>query len=116
MGRKYARVSISYKKRTVSSILAFIDTGADLSIIGRSLAKRLGIKKPLYERAWTASDGDKRYSPIVEVSIKAQDDRNYIDLDEVIIDDAPLDEDSKEEVILGLDYLQKAKKTLCFDD
>ena len=116
MGRKYTRVSISYKNREITNVLAFIDTGADLSIIGRSLAKRLKIKNPIYERAWMASDGDKRYSPIVEVAIRAEDDKRYIELDEVIIDDAPLDEETEEEVILGLDYLQKGKKTLVFDD
>ncbi len=100
----------------MDNILAFIDTGADLSIIGTSIVKNLEIEEIIYERAWIASDGDRRLSPIVEVGIRAEDDDDFIELDEVIMDDAPLDDESDEEVILGLDYLQKGKKTLVFDD
>lgn len=116
MGRKYTRVEISHGKRKVSDVLAFIDSGADLSIMGTNLMEKLGIENIIYERSWIASDGDKLYSPIVEVGIKAYDDRSPVELDEVIVDDLPIDEESGEEIILGLDYLQKGKKTLVFDD
>ena len=116
LGRKYTRVSVCYKNKTVDNILAFIDTGADLSIIGTSIVKDLEIEEIIYERTWIASDGDRRLSPIVEVGIRAEDDDEFIELDEVIMDDAPLDDENDEEVILGLDYLQRGKKTLVFDD
>ena len=116
MGRKYTRVNLGHGVKQINNVLAFIDSGADLTIISTSLAKRLGIEDPIYERSWVASDGDVRYSPIVEVRIEAEDDPEPIELDEVIMDDLPMDEETGEQVILGLDYLQKGKKTLVFDD
>jgi len=116
LGRKYSIVTVSHKEKKIRNITAFIDSGADLSIIGSSIAKRMQITDFLYERSWIASDGDRRYSPIVEIGVKAKDDRNIIHLDEVIVDDAPLDDETDEEIILGLDYLQKARKILDFAD
>lgn len=53
---------------------------------------------------------------IIEINIQAEDDKKEIFLDETLIDDGPLDEENNEEVIIELDYLQKAKKILKFDD
>ena len=116
MGRKYARISLRSGSKKRGNILAFIDTGADLTIISTKMAKKLKIESSNIERKWTASDGDERQSPIIELDIKSNDDDEYIHLDEVLIEDTPIDKDSGEEVILGLDYLQKTKKVLRFDD
>lgn len=91
MGRKYTRVNLGHGVKQINNVLAFIDSGADLTIISTSLARRLGIEDPIYERSWVASDGDVRYSPIVEVRIEAEDDPEPIELDEVIMDDLPMD-------------------------
>jgi hypothetical protein len=56
------------------------------------------------------------YSPIAQVEILEDGGRGRISLDEVLVDDRPLDRESNEDVLLGLDYLQKAKKVLHFDD
>jgi hypothetical protein len=116
MGRLYTTVKVSFKNRSVDNVKAFIDTGSDLTIISTKIAKKLGIKKTNIELKWRASDGDERLSPLTEVKLKAQEDRRLVFLDGVLIDDAPLDKDTQEEVIIGLDYLQKTKKVLRFDD
>ena len=116
MGRKYTRVKVFFNDNCVENLNAFIDSGSDLTIIETKVAKKLKIKMPFIERQWTASDGDERQSPIVEINIQAEDDKKGIFLDEVLIDDGPLDKENNEDVIIGLDYLQKAKKILRFDD
>ena len=116
MGRKYAKVEISTAGRRQKGLIGLIDTGADLTIISTNAAKRLRLKSLAAEMEWSASDGDKRSSPIVELTIKAEDDDKSIKLDVVLIDDLPMDEETGEQVILGLDYLQRAKKVLSFDD
>jgi hypothetical protein len=116
MGRLYTTVKVSFKNKSVNNIKAFIDTGSDLTIISNKIAKKLGIKKTNIELKWRASDGDERLSPLTEIKLKAQEDKRLVFLDGVLIDDAPLDNDSQEEVIIGLDYLQKTKKVLRFDD
>lgn len=116
MGRKYARVEISAAGRRLKDLVGLIDTGSDLTIISTNAAKRLRLKSTAVEMEWSASDGDKRSSPIVELTIKTEDDEKSIKLDVVLIDDAPMDEETGEQVILGLDYLQRVKKVLSFDD
>jgi hypothetical protein len=116
MGRLYTTVKVSFKNKSVNNIKAFIDTGSDLTIISTKIAKKLGIKKTNIELKWRASDGDERLSPLTEIKLKAQEDKRMVFLDGVLIDDAPLDKDSQEEVIIGLDYLQKTKRVLRFDD
>ena len=116
MGRLYTTVKLCFNKKSVDNVEAFIDTGSDITIISPKIAKKLGIKKTNIELKWRASDGDERLSPLTEIKIKAQEDKRLVFLDGVLIDDAPLDKDSQEEVIIGLDYLQKTKKTLRFDD
>ena len=105
MGRKYTIVKIFFNENSVENLNAFIDSGSDLTIIGTKVAKKLKIKMPIIERQWTASDGDERRSPIIEINIQAEDDKKDIFLDEVLIDDGPLDQENNEEVIIGLDYL-----------
>ena len=56
------------------------------------------------------------YSPITQVEIIEDGGGERVSLDEVLVDDRPLDKESNEDVLLGLDYLQKAKKVLYFDD
>jgi len=116
MGRKYAKLSLRSDNKKMENVLAFIDTGADLTIISTKVAKKLKIKSSNIERKWTASDGDEKQSPITELDLKSDDDEESVHLDEVLIDDMPIDKDSGEEVILGLDYSQKTKKVLRFDD
>jgi len=116
MGRLYTTVKVSFKNRSVNNIKAFIDTGSDLTIISTKIAKKLGIKKTNIELKWRASDGDERLSPLTEIKLKAQEDKRLVFLDGVLIDDAPLDKDTQEEVLIGLDYLQKTKRVLRFDD
>jgi len=116
LSRKYTKVTISFRGKSISDIIAFIDTGSDLSIISRNIAKDLRIKLLNIERIWTASDGKQMQSPITEIDIRAEDDAKSISLDEVLIDDHPIDKESGEQAILGLDYLQKGKKTLKFED
>ena len=99
-----------------SGIKAFIDTGADLTIVSARLAKRLHVKKAGVEIAWMASNGSRETSPIGRVRIRAEDDESPILREDVLIDDAPMDPETGEQVILGLDYLQKGKKVLDFDD
>ena len=53
---------------------------------------------------------------LLKLTFKQKMIKKEIFLDEVLIDDGPLDEENNEEVIIGLDYLQKAKKMLRFDD
>ena len=116
MGRKYVKVEVSAAGRHLAGLIGLIDTGSDLTVIGSNVAKKLKLRPTLVEMEWSASDGDKRYSPIVELQVKAQDDKAAVQLDIVLVDDAPLDNESGEEVILGLDYLQRTKKILSFDD
>ena len=116
MGRKYTRLALRSGNKNLKNVLAFIDTGADLTIISTKVAKKLKIKSSNIERKWTASDGDEKQSPITELDLMSDDDEGIIHLDEVLIEDLPIDKDSGEEVILGLDYLQKTKKVLRFDD
>jgi predicted aspartyl protease len=116
MGRKYVNVKIFFENRSIEDLNAFIDTGSDLTIISTEIARRLRIKIQNIERKWTASDGDERQSPITEIKIQEKDKKEAIFLDEVLIDDAPLDPENNEDVIIGLDYLQKAKIILSFDD
>jgi predicted aspartyl protease len=116
MGRKYARLVLRSGNNNLKNVLAFIDTGADLTIISTKVAKKLKIKTSNTERRWTASDGDEKQSPITELELRSDDDETSVHLDEVLIEDSPIDKDSGEEVILGLDYLQKTKKVLRFDD
>ena len=116
MGRKYAHLMIRSGKKNLENVIAFIDTGADLTIISSKIAKKLRIKSHNIERKWTASDGDEKHSPITELEVASEDDEAPVRLDEVLIEDSPLDKDSGEEVILGLDYLQKTRKVLRFND
>ena len=116
MGRKYIKVKIFFEKKSIEGLNAFIDTGSDLSIISTKIAKKLDIKIPNIERKWTASDGDERQSPIIELKIQAEGNKDPIFLDEVLIDDASLDPENNEDVIIGLDYLQKVKMILSFND
>jgi hypothetical protein len=116
IGRKYARISFRSGSKKLENVLAFIDTGADLTIISTKIAKKLKIKSSNIERKWTASDGDEKQSPITELELRSNDDEASVHLDEVLIEDSPIDKDSGEEVILGLDYLQKTRKVLRFDD
>ena len=116
MGRLYTTVKVCFKNRSVDNVNAFIDTGSDLTIISTKIAKKLGIKKTNIELKWRASDGDERLSPLTEIKLKAQEDKRLVFLDGVLIDDAPLDKDTQEEVLIGLDYLQKTKRVLRFDD
>ena len=115
MGRKYTWVRICFNNKCIEKLNAFIDSGSDLTIISTEVATKLKIKMPNIERKWTASDGDERQSPITEIKIQAEEDKKLIFLDEVLIDDAPLDKENHEDIILGLDYLQKTKKILRFD-
>jgi predicted aspartyl protease len=116
MGRKYVLVTLSSGRKSLKDVKAFIDTGADVTILSTNVAKKLGIKDPGIRINWTASDGNSKRSPVVQVKMKTDEERDFISLEYVILDDAPMDVENKEEVIMGLDYLQKAKKTLCFDD
>ena len=85
-------------------------------MIGTRISEKLGIVLEMTEREWAASDGDELYSPITQVEIIEDGGHARISLDEVLVDDRPLDTESNEDVLLGLDYLQKAKKVLYFDD
>jgi predicted aspartyl protease len=116
MGRLYTTVNACSKSKCIDNLKAFIDTGSDLTIISTKLAKKLGITSLNIERKWTASDGDERHSPLTEIELKTHDEKSMVFLDEVLIDDSPLDKESKEDIIIGLDYLQKTKKILKFDD
>jgi len=116
MGRKYALVSIVFRGKQVDGVKAFIDTGADFTVISTRIAKKLGIKDLGISLTWRASDGDDRKSPLVEIHMKMEGDNEFFLLEDVLVDDSPLDPENKEQVILGLDYLQKSKKTLVFDD
>jgi len=116
LGRKYVKVEVSAAGRHLAGLTGLIDTGSDLTVIGSKVAKKLRLRPTMVEMEWSASDGDKRYSPIVELDVKAQDDKEQVRLEVVLVDDAPLDEESGEQVILGLDYLQRTKKVLSFDD
>lgn len=116
MGRQYMNVKICSNDKCTEWVKAFIDSGADLTVISTNISKRLGIVLEDIEREWAASDGDKIYSPITKVEIVEDGENKGTLLDEVLVDDRPLDKENHEEVILGLDYLQKVKKILHFDD
>lgn len=116
MGRKYVLVTLSSGRRSLKDVKAFIDTGADVTILSTKVAKKLGIKDPGIRINWTASDGNEKRSPVVQVKMKTDEEKEFISLDYVILDDAPMDVENKEEVIMGLDFLQKAKKVLDFND
>ena len=87
-----------------------------MTVIGTRISEKLGIVLEMTEREWAASDGDELYSPIAQVEIIEDGGSERVSLDEVLVDDRPLDRESNEDVILGPDYLQKAKKVLYFDD
>ena len=89
-----------------------MDTGADLTVISTSISEKLGIVLEKTEREWAASEGDELYSPITQVEIIEDGGGERVSLDEVLVDDRPLDKESNEYVLLGLDYLQKAKKVV----
>ncbi len=93
-------MKVFFNDNCVENLNAFIDSGSDLTIIGTKVAKKLKIKMPIIERQWTASNGDERQSPIIEINIQAEDDEKEIFLDEVLIDDGPLDEENNQEVAL----------------
>ena len=116
MGRQYVDVKVCSDDRCSEWVIAFIDTGADLTVISTSISEKLGIVLEKTEREWAASDGDELYSPITQVEIIEDGGGERVSLDEVLVDDRPLDKESNEDVLLGLDYLQKAKKVLYFDD
>ncbi len=50
MGRKYARIALRSGNKNLENVLAVIDTGADLTIIGTKMAKKLKIKSSNIER------------------------------------------------------------------
>ena len=116
MGRQYVDVKVSSDDRCSEWVRAFIDTGADLTVISTEISEKLGIVLENIEREWAASDGDELYSPIAQVEIIEDGGSERVLLDEVLVDDRPLDKENNEDVLLGLDYLQKAKKVLYFDD
>ncbi len=116
MGRKYVFVCLAYEDQVIENVKAFVDTGSDLTIITLELARELGVQDTGIERAWTASDGNCVYSPIAEIDLGLMEDCAFLKLDEVLIEDAPMDPDSGERVIIGLDFLQAKKMVLDFGD
>ena len=67
-------------------------------MIGTRISEKLGIVLEMTEREWAASDGDELYSPITQVEIIEDGGRGRISLDEVLVDDRPLDKESNEDV------------------
>ena len=101
MGRKYCKVRVRSTDKSLAGLIAFIDSGSDLSIISHKIAKKLGIRLQNIEMKWTASDGDVRHSPITKIELQAEDDKDWFQLNEVLVDDTPIDKESGEQVILG---------------
>lgn len=116
MGRKYFQVWVQTKKTAMENILAFVDTGSDLTIIHSDLAKELKLGQTNIERRWIASNGEQMQSPIVEIEIGLMNTNQKTTLDEVLVEDLPMDPDSGEKVIVGVDFLQALKLKLDFDD
>lgn len=114
MGRQYSEVSLRHQKQTIHGLTALFDSGADISVIGSEIATRLGLEQPTIEIEWHSSDGNDEYSPVVELEVKTPEDPDFIVLPGVLIDDRPIDLEAGEHMVLGLDYLQQAKRVLRF--
>ncbi|MEA2015014.1 MAG: hypothetical protein U9N38_06905, partial [Thermodesulfobacteriota bacterium] len=64
-------------------------------------------------REWAASDGDESYSPIAQVEIIEDGGRRRFSLDEVLVDDRPLDKESNEDVSWS-GLFAKSKESIVF--
>ncbi len=115
MGRKYATVSVRSPDHTLEGLTALFDSGADVSVIGSEIADILGLERTPIEIKWHSSADEDEYSPITELEVRTAQDEEYLLLPGVLIDDRPIDFEAEEDMILGLDYLQKAQRILRFD-
>lgn len=109
MGRQYVFVELCRKERCVKNVKALIDTGSDLTIINSNLAKQLGYTPNSKMREWMASDKDPQLSPMLE-DISLEIGRPYTakeKVEYVVVDDKPLDITEGEEMIIGLDFMQR---------
>lgn len=111
MGRKYIMVNVCAEDKHVDKLKALIDTGADVSMIHPKIIEKLNITK-IEEIEWFATNGHREYSPSTKLTIKT--DEYKVDLYDVIIDDGAFDPDSDEDIILGLDFLQKTGMDISF--
>lgn len=117
MGRKYVRVNVNYGEQKLKKLLAFIDSGSDVTFISKRVKNKLRIKEKEKEEWYSSAKLKSIISEVAEITIAFENKEITLD---VLIDDLPFDyhpnTDEREEVILGLDFLQKAKMNINFDE
>lgn len=109
MGRQYVSVKLCRNERCIKNLKALIDTGSDLTIISSNLAKQLGYTPNSKMREWMASDKDSQISPIFE-NVNLELGKPYMvkeKIEYVVVDDRPIDTIEREDMIIGLDFMQK---------
>ncbi|PIV69357.1 MAG: hypothetical protein COS08_04845 [Euryarchaeota archaeon CG01_land_8_20_14_3_00_38_12] len=109
MGRQYVFIKLCNKERCVKNVKALIDTGSDLTIISSNTAKQLGYTPNSKMREWMASDKEPQLSPIFE-EISLELGKPYTakeKIEYVVVDDKPLDISEGEDMVIGLDFIQK---------
>jgi len=114
MGRIYRPIVLHYGKRNIH-VVAFVDSGADTSLISRRVADKLKIKATASSSVRLADGREIPTKKALVVVESARDDIKH----ELAVDisDAPFDEDIDEiDMIIGLDFLQKNGVKLIFQE
>jgi len=112
MGRIYVPVIVR-NGRKVEHIVAFVDSGADISLMSERLARRLNIKMGSPNRVKVA-DGREIPTRTGRILVEAPNEKVSIRLT-VDITNLPFDEDIDIlDMILGIDYLQETEARLKF--
>lgn len=113
LGRMYRPIIVVGNKREKMTV-AFVDTGADETVITRELAREIGVTLYGTYRSYSATD-NLIEGQFAVVTFKDTDLRKKM---EVGVSDIPFQSDYSDEegveVILGVDFLQDAKISLNF--
>ena len=112
MGRIYKPVLVRNNGRK-EHIVAFVDSGADTSLISERLARRLNVKMGAPSSLMVA-DGRVIATRTGRIKVEVPDEKVRIRLT-VDITDIPFDEDIDIlDMILGIDFLQESESRLVF--
>ena len=113
LGRIYRPVRVLANNRE-RLVVAFVDSGADETVISQRLARELGVELYGVYRAYTVT-GEAIEGRFAEVTFK--DEKIEITM-EVGVSDAPFESEYSDEegvdVIIGVDFLQDAGIKLVF--
>ena len=115
MGRMYRPIFVQGADNERLTV-AFVDSGADETVISKKLAQEIGVETYGVYKSYSAS-GDVIEGVFALITIKDGNQEMEI---EVGVSDTPFNSDYSDEegveLILGLDFLQEAKVSLDFSN